>query len=172
MEKQFPEFSAVLFDMDGVIFDTEKVVVACWQEVAKKYGIPHIEDTCRKCLGLNQEATVRIFLDTYGEDFPYAAYKQEMRELLQTDDRFARLDRDAAMVIRTMTNTKFKIDDHSEVVNMCEAIQGLIDDGVVKGIQSEKRETALRLSKMGLSIKQIAQATELSEDDVLKLIQK
>lgn len=69
---------------------------------------------------------------------------------------------------RTMTNTKFKIDDHSEVVNMCEAIQGLIDDGV----KSEKRETALRLSKMGLSIKQIAQATELSEDDVLKLIQK
>ena len=110
--------------------------------------------------------------------------KQEMRELLQTDDRFARLDRDAAMVIRTMTNTKFKIDDHSEVVNMCEAIQGLINDGIAegiakgivkgeaKGIQSEKRETALRLSKMGLSIKQIAQATELSEDDVLKLIQK
>ena len=67
-----------------------------------------------------------------------------------------------------MTNTTFKIDDHSEVVNMCEAIQGLIDDGV----KSEKRETALRLSKMGLSVKQIAQATELSEDDVLKLIQK
>lgn len=69
---------------------------------------------------------------------------------------------------RTMTNTKFKIDDHSEVVNMCEAIQGLIDDGV----KSEKRETALRLMKMGFSIKQIAQTTELSEDDVLKLIQK
>ena len=69
---------------------------------------------------------------------------------------------------RTMTNTKFKIDDHSEVVNMCEAIQGLIDDGV----KSKKRETALRLMKMGFSIKQIAQATELSEDDVLKLIQK
>ena len=51
---------------------------------------------------------------------------------------------------------------------MCEAIQGLIDDGV----KSEKRETALRLMKIGFSIKQIAQATELSEDDVLKLIQK
>ena len=51
---------------------------------------------------------------------------------------------------RTMTNTKFKIDDHSEVVNMCEAIQGLINDGiaegVVKGVKEEKRETALRLS--------------------------
>ncbi len=54
--------------------------------------------------------------------------------------------------------------------------KGLINDGiaegVVKGVKEEKRETALRLSKMGLSIKQIAQATELSEDDVLKLIQK
>jgi len=72
---------------------------------------------------------------------------------------------------RTMTNTKFKIDDHSEVVNMCEAIQGMID-GVVKGIKEEKRKTALRMIELGLSIKQIAQATELSEDDVLKLIQK
>ena len=73
-------------------------------------------------------------------------------------------------------NYNIQIDDHSEVVNMCEAIQGLINDGiaegVVKGVKEEKRETALRLSKMGLSIKQIAQATELSEDDVLKLIQK
>ena len=77
---------------------------------------------------------------------------------------------------RTMTNTKFKIDDHSEVVNMCEAIQGLINDGiaegVVKGIKEEKRKTALRMIELGLSVKQIAQATELSEDDVLKLIQK
>ena len=94
--------------------------------------------------------------------------KQEMRELLQTDDRFARLDRDAAMVIRTMTNTKFKIDDHSEVVNMCEAIQGLIDDG----IRSEKKETALRMVELGFSTQQIAQVLKLSEDDVLKLIQK
>lgn len=73
---------------------------------------------------------------------------------------------------RTMTNTKFKIDNHSEVVNMCEAIQGMIDDGVVKGIKEEKRKTALRMIELGLSIKQIAQATELSKDDVLKLIQK
>ena len=67
-----------------------------------------------------------------------------------------------------MTNTKFKIDDHSEVVNMCEAIQGMIDDS----IRNEKRETALRMLELGFSTKQIAQATELSEDDVLKLIQK
>ena len=51
---------------------------------------------------------------------------------------------------------------------MCEAIQGMIDDS----IRNEKRETALRMLELGFSTKQIAQATELSEDDVLKLIQK
>ena len=69
---------------------------------------------------------------------------------------------------RTMTNTKFKIDDHSVVVNMCEAIQGPIDDS----IRSEKKETALRMVELGFSTQQIAQVLKLSEDDVLKLIQK
>ena len=63
---------------------------------------------------------------------------------------------------------------------MCEAIQGLINDGIAegivkgeaKGIQSEKRETALRMVELGFSTQQIAQVLKLSEDDVLKLIQK
>ena len=51
---------------------------------------------------------------------------------------------------------------------MCEAIQGLIDDS----IRSEKKETALRMVELGFSTLQIAQVLKLSEDDVLKLIQK
>ena len=30
---------AVVFDMDGVIFDSEKLVVECWVEIANKYGV-------------------------------------------------------------------------------------------------------------------------------------
>ena len=30
---------AVIFDMDGVIFDSEVKVVECWKVVAEKYGI-------------------------------------------------------------------------------------------------------------------------------------
>ena len=104
-------YDAVVFDMDGVIFDSERAVMQCWKELADKYQIPDIEKAVLSCTGTTMKRTREIMLEIYGEDFPYAAYKQEMRELLQTDDRFARLDRDAAMVIRTMTNTKFKIDD-------------------------------------------------------------
>ena len=51
------EFEAVVFDMDGVIFDSEKLVVLCWQEIADKYGIKDIAEACHECLGLNRVAT-------------------------------------------------------------------------------------------------------------------
>jgi len=52
---------AVIFDMDGVIIDSEWLVVDCWKAVARKYKIPDIEKLCRKCLGLNRDATIKVF---------------------------------------------------------------------------------------------------------------
>ena len=74
-------FEAVIFDMDGVIFDSELLVIKCWQVVADKYGIKNIEDTCHKCLGLNKDATKELMLGVYGADFPYDEYKAEMSAL-------------------------------------------------------------------------------------------
>lgn len=75
------QFEAVVFDMDGVIFDSEKLVVLCWQEIADKYGIKNIAEACHECLGLNREATKEKMLQRYGVDFPYDTYKQEMSDL-------------------------------------------------------------------------------------------
>lgn len=75
------KFDAVVFDMDGVIFDSEKKVVECWQVVAEKYNIEEIEEACSACLGLNRVATKEYFLGKYGEDFPYEEYKTEMSNL-------------------------------------------------------------------------------------------
>ena len=72
---------AVIFDMDGVIFDSEALVMKTWKIVAEKYGFGDIESVCRQCLGTNAAATRQIFLDAYGEDFPYDDYKKEMSEL-------------------------------------------------------------------------------------------
>ena len=47
---------AVVFDMDGVILDSEQLVVKSWQKTADKYGIEDIESFCMAALGLNREA--------------------------------------------------------------------------------------------------------------------
>lgn len=72
---------AVIFDMDGVIFDSERLVVETWVEVAKKYGIEGIEDACAACVGINAQATELKMKEIYGEDFPYQEYKKEASAL-------------------------------------------------------------------------------------------
>lgn len=77
-------YEAVVFDMDGVIFDSERLVIVCWKEVADKYGIVDIERACEACLGVNATETREIFKNFYGQDFPYDEYKKEMSEMFHS----------------------------------------------------------------------------------------
>lgn len=79
--ERLANMKAVVFDMDGVIFDSETLVIETWQEVAKRHHIENIEEVCMKCLGTNAAASKAIFKNAYGEDFPYDDYKAEMSAL-------------------------------------------------------------------------------------------
>ena len=68
---------AVIFDMDGVIFDSEQAVYRGWKELSEKYGFENLDIPYMKCIGVNAETSKQIFLDYYGEDFPYDLYKDE-----------------------------------------------------------------------------------------------
>ena len=59
--------SAVLFDMDGVIFDSERAVLACWQEVGASFGLKGIEQVFVRCVGVNKQRTRQIFFEAYPE---------------------------------------------------------------------------------------------------------
>lgn len=78
------DIKAFIFDMDGVIFDSEIKVIECWSEIAEKYKIPHIEDFCIECMGQNREAAKKRFLEIYGQDMDYDGYKLEMSNLFHS----------------------------------------------------------------------------------------
>lgn len=66
-------YNFVIFDMDGVIFDSERLYIKCNKETAPKYGITDlnmVEEVCKKCIGVTSEATQRIMKEHFGEDFP------------------------------------------------------------------------------------------------------
>lgn len=75
---------AFLFDMDGVIFDTERAVVDAWKIVADKHGVEDIEEHCRECMGLTVVATKAKFLERYGEDAPYDELRAERKAIIKT----------------------------------------------------------------------------------------
>ena len=74
---------AVVFDMDGVLFDTELVCMKAWVAVAEKRGLPRMEEVFPLCIGLNANDSRRIVLDAYGEDFDYPVFRQETSEWFQ-----------------------------------------------------------------------------------------
>ncbi len=56
---------AVLFDMDGVIFDSERAVLAVWREIAGELQLKGIDEVFVQCVGVNKQRTREIFGEAY-----------------------------------------------------------------------------------------------------------
>lgn len=74
-------YKAVVFDMDGVIFDSERAFRECWVEFSKKYNIERIDEVYLRCTGVTTEGIRKILTDEYGEDFPFDAYIKDTYDL-------------------------------------------------------------------------------------------
>ena len=79
-------FKYVIFDMDGVIFDSERLYIDCNKEIAPKYGcndMEKMEAICHKCIGVTMEQTLVIIRENLGEDFPLDEFWAETSGLFK-----------------------------------------------------------------------------------------
>lgn len=67
----------VVFDMDGVLFDTEKLCIDSWVAVAADHDITGVEEIFPLCIGLNDRDTKALVMERMGEEFPYDEFKVE-----------------------------------------------------------------------------------------------
>ncbi len=86
------------------------------------------------------------------------------------EERFQALERRAADVIETITNSGIKYGEKDEVVNVCQAIREIRMEerkiGEQDGELKKARETAGKLYEMGLDTEKIAQAVGYAVDTV------
>ena len=68
----------VIFDMDGVIFDTERVFLECCVPVAERLGLADIEEAVCECVGMTDEETKRKLRARYGADAPLEEFDREV----------------------------------------------------------------------------------------------
>ena len=74
-----PSDFAVIFDMDGVIFDTETIALKCWILAAETLSLPDIRPVFPLCIGANIRRTEEILMEHFGPDFPYVAFAKQSR---------------------------------------------------------------------------------------------
>ncbi len=59
----------VVFDMDGVIFDSERACFETWSQAAAGFGISQVRDAFIKSIGTNMNQTRQIVEDMYAAEF-------------------------------------------------------------------------------------------------------
>jgi HAD superfamily hydrolase (TIGR01509 family) len=64
---------AVIFDMDGLMLDTERVALVAWKEAATSLGLPFEPELARRMIGRNNADCRALILDHHGDDFPIDA---------------------------------------------------------------------------------------------------
>lgn len=75
------QIKAVIFDMDGVLLDTETISWRTWELAAKEFGIKDIAAANAQCMGANRNDTYAILRTLYGKNFPSEKFIDRTSEL-------------------------------------------------------------------------------------------
>ena len=74
---------SIVFDMDGVLFDTQKIYLQTWFEVADILGIKDIEQPAHMCVGTNRNDQAAILENFYKDRFPYDDFYRLKDEIFE-----------------------------------------------------------------------------------------
>ncbi len=78
---------AIVFDMDGVIFDSEKLYRKHWMITGAEYGIPEdtMRELCNLIAGSTKERNERLLKSRFGEDFDYMTFREKTMNRMDRD---------------------------------------------------------------------------------------
>lgn len=70
------EISLVIFDMDGLMFDTERLAIDAWKEAGKSVDIDISESIVIETIGLNIRSAEKVFKKHLGRSFPFSKVRE------------------------------------------------------------------------------------------------
>jgi HAD superfamily hydrolase (TIGR01509 family) len=73
---------AVIFDMDGLMLDSEGPVIPLWAEAGKSFGWEIPPALVHRTLGLVDDAINELFIREFGQKFNYNEIRKEVMRLL------------------------------------------------------------------------------------------
>jgi HAD superfamily hydrolase (TIGR01509 family) len=83
MPSQLQPFSAIVFDMDGTLLDTELVFRQIVWDVAETLGFAMTDDVHGRMVGSSHEASNALLVEAYGVTFPCELFNAECHRLMR-----------------------------------------------------------------------------------------
>lgn len=75
--------NAVIFDMDGVLIDTEKHLIECWMEASKIHGFDMKREEAYLLRSLTAKMAAPLLKNMYGEEFDYHRVRETRKRLME-----------------------------------------------------------------------------------------
>lgn len=75
---------AVIFDMDGLMLDTERLAQEAWQQAGTDLGYDLPDEIYRQAIGRTAPATEAIFRAHFGQDSPFEAIYERKQQYYHT----------------------------------------------------------------------------------------
>ena len=76
--------AAVIFDMDGIIFDTERLYIESWKVVAQEYDLNNVTDMAYRVIGVNDIMSRKVFTDYYQGTRDYDQCRKRVSEVFHS----------------------------------------------------------------------------------------
>ena len=73
----------IIFDMDGLMFDTEKVFIMAWNYAGEKIGIGKAGYMVYKTLGMNIVSSYNVWREEFGDRYNQEEFRKYTKEFLQ-----------------------------------------------------------------------------------------
>lgn len=69
----------IIFDMDGVLVDSERIVLRSWECAGKEFGLNGLQELFYQCVGTTHASTQKLFEAAYGCEPDYQEFRSRTR---------------------------------------------------------------------------------------------
>lgn len=142
------EIKVALFDMDGLLIDSEKVYCACWIQAARELGYSLDEERVLTLRSLDKTLANELFIGWFSDRAAYERVKTRRKEIM------------AAKIRQTPLQSKPGVRSL-----ICELEKRGIKSAVVTASPQKRAQTHLASVGLGIFLKRFLRRRQLKEEN-------